>query len=269
MTMGGLMRRLACKIRPYELVPGQTDQLIDESLQKLHLTIAKGKSKEIVFRELITNLGKIPVNESYGTRPKISIIGDLYVRDNDVFNQQLIHDLEKYGAEVVTTPYTYILRMLTNKHTKMLKDNGRYFTMVRDKLFLDVLEKFEYRFFQIANEILQEEFPKFDESVYDSLKKYNLSFKHGGETSQNIIKIFSLLNHYPDLALLIHVNPIFCCPGLVSESIFEKVEKDIGIPIVSIIYDGTTANRNEVLAPYLHFITKQRASLEKMPVQVI
>ena len=267
--LGGLMRRLACKIRPYELVPGQTDQLIDESLQKLHLTIAKGKSKEIVFRELITNLGKIPVNESYGTRPKISIIGDLYVRDNDVFNQQLIHDLEKYGAEVVTTPYTYILRMLTNKHTKMLKDNGRYFTMVRDKLFLDVLEKFEYRFFQIANEILQEEFPKFDESVYDSLKKYNLSFKHGGETSQNIIKIFSLLNHYPDLALLIHVNPIFCCPGLVSESIFEKVEKDIGIPIVSIIYDGTTANRNEVLAPYLHFITKQRASLEKMPVQVI
>ena len=255
--LGGLLRRMACKIRPYELVSGQTDQLIEESLQQMFRCIAKGKSKEIVFREIVSNLTKIPVSESYGTRPKVSIIGDLYVRDNDVFNQQLIHELEKYGAEVVTTPYTYILRMLTQKHTKLLKDNGHYFTMMRDKLFLDVLEKFENRFFQIANEILQEEFPRFDETVYDSLKKYKLSFKHGGETSQNILKVYSLLNHYPDLAMIIHVNPIFCCPGLVSESMFEKLEKDVGIPIVSIIYDGTTSKRNEILAPYLHYIGKK------------
>jgi hypothetical protein len=105
---------------------------------------------------------------------------------------------------------------------------------------------------------LQEEFPVFDESIYEALKKYNLSFKHGGETSQNILKIYSLLKHYPDLALLIHVNPIFCCPGLVSEAIFEKLEKDIAIPIVSLIYDGTTAQRNEILAPYLHYITNTK-----------
>jgi hypothetical protein len=35
---------------------------------------------------------------------------------------------------------------------------------------------------------------------------------------------------------------------------FEAIEKDIGIPIVSIVYDGTTAKRNEVLAPYVHYI---------------
>ena len=34
----------------------------------------------------------------------------------------------------------------------------------------------------------------------------------------------------------------------------ETVEKDIGTPIVSIVYDGTTAKRNEVLAPYVHYI---------------
>jgi len=255
--LGGLLRRLACKIRPYELVPGITDKTVEESRHKLYYCIAHGKSKGIVFKQIVSDLTKIPVSDSYGTRPKVSIIGDLYVRDNDVFNQQLIHDLEKYGAEVVTTPYTYVLRMLTFKHTQLLKNDGRYFTLMRDKLFLDVLEKFENRFFQIANEILHEEFPRFDETVYDSLKKYKLSFKHGGETSQNILKVYSLLNHYPDLAMIIHVNPIFCCPGLVSESMFEKLEKDVGIPIVSIIYDGTTSKRNEVLAPYLHYIGKK------------
>jgi len=28
----------------------------------------------------------------------------------------------------------------------------------------------------------------------------------------------------------------------------------IGIPIVSIVYDGTTENRNDILAPYMHCI---------------
>jgi hypothetical protein len=32
------------------------------------------------------------------------------------------------------------------------------------------------------------------------------------------------------------------------------VEADIGIPIVSLVYDGTTTSKNEALAPYLHFI---------------
>ena len=126
------------------------------------------------------------------------------------------------------------------------------------------MEKFEKRFFTIANEIIGEEFPTFDESIFEHLKKYNLSLKHGGETAQNILKIFSLIKHYPDISLLIHVNPIFCCPGLVSESIFKRIEKDIGIPIVSIIYDGTTTKRNEVLIPYLHYITNTTASKEKM-----
>ena len=254
--LGGLLRRMACKIRPYEVVPGQTDEEIDKAKEKLYHCIAKGQSKEPVFKEIVNDLKKIPVTNLFGTKPKVSIVGDLYVRDNDVFNQQLVHELEGYGAEVVTTPFTYILRMLAVKHTYSLKKDGKYLAMVRDKLLIDLLEAFEKRFFHIANEILGEEFPTFDESIFQSLEKYNLSYKHGGETSQNIMKIYSLLSHYPDLKLLIHVNPIFCCPGLVSESIFDKIEKDIGIPIVSVIYDGTMTKRNEILAPYLHFINK-------------
>ncbi len=254
--LGGLLRKMACKIRPYEIIPGQTDQLIEQSRQQLYHCIKNGQSKEAVFREIVAQLAAVPVSENYGKRPKVSIIGDLYVRDNDVFNQQLIKDLEQYGAEVVTKPFTYILRMQAVKHNYNLKEEKQYLYLLRDKLLVEVLEKFEKRFFQIANEIFEEEFPTFDESIFENLNRYNLSLRHGGETAQNVMKIFSLLHHYPDIKLFIHINPIFCCPGLVSESLFKKVEKDIGIPIVSIIYDGTATRRNEVLAPYLHFITE-------------
>ncbi len=257
--LGGLLRKMACKIRPYEIIPGQTDQLIEQAQQRLYQCIKKGESKEAVFREIVAELAAIPVSENYGSRPKVSIIGDLYVRDNDVFNQQLIKELEGLGAEVVTTPFTYILRMQAVKHNYNLREEKQYLALLRDKLLVEVLEKFEKRFFQLANEIFQEEFPTFNDSLFDHLARYNLSLRHGGETAQNVMKIFSLLHHYPDLKLFIHINPIFCCPGLVSESLFKKIEKDIGIPIVSIIYDGTATRRNEVLAPYLHYIARCNA----------
>ncbi|MDZ7332722.1 MAG: acyl-CoA dehydratase activase [candidate division KSB1 bacterium] len=265
--LGGLLRKIACKIRPYEIILGQTDQLIEQGRQKLYQCIQHGESKEAVFREIVAQLAAVPVSENYGTRPKVSIIGDLYVRDNDVFNQQLIKQLESYGAEVVTTPFTYILRMQAVKHNYNLKEEKQYLALLRDKLLVEVLEKFEKRFFQIANEIFQEEFPTFDDSIFENLIRYNLSLRHGGETAQNVMKIFSLLNHYPDLKLFIHINPIFCCPGLVSESLFKKIEKDIGIPIVSIIYDGTATRRNDVLAPYLHYITQRLGVMKELPLQ--
>ncbi len=220
--LGGFLRKMACKIRPYEIIAGQTDQLIEQSRHKLFQCIKEGESKEAIFREIVSDLAAVSVSESYGNCPKVSIIGDLYVRDNDVFNQQLIKQLERHGAEVVTTPFTYILRMQAVKHNYNLREGKHYLTLLRDKLLVKVLEKFEKKFFQIANEILQEQFPTFDDTIFDELGRYNLSLRHGGETAQNVMKVFSLLNHYPDLKLFIHINPIFCCPGLVSESLFKK-----------------------------------------------
>ncbi len=250
---GGLLRRLGCRLRPYEIVDGMADRILQEGLDALYRTIARGESKEETFREIIKQLEKVPVSENFGNRPKVSIIGDLYVRDNEVFNQSLIPDLERYGAEVITTPFTYLLRIMAIKHTHILWDEKQYMKLLRHKILVEILEKLERKFYRIAQSVLGEEFPEIDDSLMNRLAQYQLSIEHGGETSQNILKIFSLLKHYPDLKLFIHVNPIFCCPGLVSEAIFRKVERDIGIPIVTINYDGTQVPHNEVLAPFIHY----------------
>ena len=126
--------------------------------------------------------------------------------------------------------------------------------MLRMKMMVEILEQFERRFYSIAKNIIEEEFPSLDDTILLPLKEYNLSIRHGGETAQNIIKIYSMIKHYPDISMFIHVNPLFCCPGLVSESIFKRVEKTTGIPIISIIYDGTMSNKNDLLAPHLYYI---------------
>jgi predicted nucleotide-binding protein (sugar kinase/HSP70/actin superfamily) len=254
--LGGLLRKIGCKLRPYEKNPGQTDRVIENARLRLYRCIANGESKEAVFREIVAGFSRIPLADRPGTRPKVAIIGDLYVRDNEAFNQGLIADLENYGAEVVTVPFTYVVRLVLDRDGRLLRENGRYLSVVGNKLLAEVLETTERRFYQISRDILQEDFPTFDDEIFGFLKKYHISLSHGGETAQNIMKIFSLLDHYPQIALFIHVNPLFCCPALVSEALFKTIENDIGIPIVSLMYDGTTRQRNESLAPYLHYISR-------------
>ena len=254
--LGGLLRTMGCKLRPYERNPGDTDRAIERARFRIFRCIATGEPKEAVFREVVASFSRIALARTPGTRPKVAIIGDLYVRDNEAFNQGLIADLESYGAEVVTVPFTYVVRLILGRDIRNDWEGGRYLSVMGNKLLAELLETTERRFYQAARDILQEDFPTFNDSVFDCLKKYHVSLSHGGETAQNILKIFSMLHHNPQLALLIHVNPLFCCPALVSEALFKTIEKDIGIPIVSLMYDGTTGRRNESLAPYLHYISR-------------
>ena len=67
----------------------------------------------------------------------------------------------------------------------------------------------------------------------------------------NILKIHHLMHEHPDLALLVQTNPAFCCPGLITEAMAQKIEEKINVPIVSITYDISGGNKNRVIIPFL------------------
>ena len=256
--LGGLLRRIGCKLRPYESQIGETDRMLEKGRQALYKATVNKQSRQETFEKIVEELTGIRLQKPKQPRPKVSIIGDLYVRDNEIFNQRLIHEIEGFGAEVVTTPFTFILRILAFKHKNILREDGKYISLVKFGLLIEYLEKIEKKYYKIAENLLEETFPVLRDELFDHLKTYSLTLDHGGETVQNLLKIFALLEHYPDLAIFIHVNPIFCCPGLVSESIFKQVELDIQRPIISIIYDGTQTKRNDILAPYIHYLKKSK-----------
>jgi predicted nucleotide-binding protein (sugar kinase/HSP70/actin superfamily) len=56
---------------------------------------------------------------------------------------------------------------------------------------------------------------------------------------------------------IIHANPMFCCPGVVTASIYRKIQADFGVPIVDIFYDGS-GDPNRILIPHLHYLRRLR-----------
>ncbi len=150
--LGGLLHKIGCKLRPYAVNPGQTDELIASALARLHQCIAAGESKEAVFAEIVADFNRLPLHKALRAagRPKVAIIGDLYVQDNDVFNQQLTGELESYGAEVITVPVNYAFRLMAEKDRIAYSKDRRYLSLLGQKILFEVAEKYEQHFYQLA-----------------------------------------------------------------------------------------------------------------------
>ena len=88
--------------------------------------------------------------------------------------------------------------------------------------------------------------------------RFGLKLMHTGESMENILKTFYLVNKYPDLSLFVQTNPAYCCPSLVTEAMADRIEELTGIPVVTIEYDGTSGSKNDDVIPYLRYPRKKK-----------
>ena len=52
-------------------------------------------------------------------------------------------------------------------------------------------------------------------------------------------------------SMVVNCAPFGCMPGTLTTAIFRKLGPELGIPVVSMFYDGT-GNQNQILEVYLH-----------------
>jgi len=258
---GGLLRRLGCRIRPYEINPGQTDRTIAAALGILEDSFTGSRSKEDALAEVIEMFGSIPKQEQW--RPKVAIFGDLYVRDNDVMNQDLIHFIEQAGGEVVTTPYSEYLRIVADATFKKWSRERRYWVLAKYRALLALVNTLERKYFGYYEEYLCSPRSFRDPHPERTLSRYNVRLEHHGESWDNLLKIAHLVKEYPDLRLFVQTNPAFCCPSLVTEAMTRRIEELTGVPVVTLTYDGTGSLKNDRIVPYLAGI--QEASRSAPP----
>jgi predicted nucleotide-binding protein (sugar kinase/HSP70/actin superfamily) len=260
--VGGLVRRIGCKIRPYEKVSGTTDRVIKEGMDVLVEAFSGNQSKEKAVAEVVSRFEAIEtihdgsVFHSARQRPKVAIFGDLYVRDNEVINQNLIHFIEEQGGEVITTPYSSFVQMIAKPYLRKWFIEGHYLNVLSSKAMYATATRLERIYSSYFNRILKEPPQAYDESPQKILSQYNLRIEHTGESMDNILKVFYIKRHYPDVSLFVQTSPAFCCPSLVTEAMAKEIENKTGVPVVSITYDGTGGNKNEAIIPYLKFPRK-------------
>jgi predicted CoA-substrate-specific enzyme activase len=253
--IGGMVRMTACRIRPYEINKGETDRVVRHSVEILEKAfLGSGKMDNAVSEviSLFDNITRRP-----DKRPKVALFGDFYVCDNEVMNQELTCTIEAAGGEVITIPYTDQVRMSLENSLRRNVYRGEYLIAAEHRLISSCISLFDDKYYRYFEKFLGPKKTIDPEKLEKNLSNFNINPYHSGESYENILKIFYLLENYPDIALFIQANPAFCCPSLVTEAMTGEIRKITGIPVVTITYDGTSDYKNDIIFPYL----QQRAIL--------
>lgn len=253
---GGMLRKIGCKIRPYEVTKGETDKVIAQSLTVFYNALIGGRNKDDAVSKVVALFKKIEVNTTK-IRPKVAIFGDMYARDNEAFNQNLIHRIEEYGGEAITTPMNEYAKMIADSYIRRWFTIGKYKDAFLTKTVMALVTQLEKSYYRIFNELLDEPVLSTDIDYEEILSHFHVKVQHSGESADNLIKIAVLLKHYPDISLFVQTNPAFCCAGLVTEAMVSKIEELFSVPVVTLNYDGTGKNINEKIRPYIKYPRKK------------
>lgn len=256
---GGMLRKIVCMIRPYEKENGLTDRIAAQALNIFYNMLLVGRNKDDDLAKVINLFKKIETVPS--KRPKVAVFGDMYARDNDVFNQGLFSCIEDYGGEVVTTPFNEFAKLIANPYIKRWFWEGEYVDAIMAKSMIALVSQLEKSYYRQFNELLCESM--LDTNLdYDKIRDaFAIKVQHFGESADNLYKIIAKLRQCPDISLFVQANPSFCCAGLITEAMASIIEEVTGIPVVTLNYDGTGKNINQKLRPYIKFPRRNKAAV--------
>jgi len=120
MMYGDLLVHIANQCKPYEVHPGETDALVEHWTNKIVDLFKKGKglwfkSMRAIMEEILADFKKI--ERAGPPKPRVGVVGEIYVKYSPFGNNNLEAFLLKEGAEVVVPGVTDFM---------IFKGNNRY-----------------------------------------------------------------------------------------------------------------------------------------------
>ncbi len=279
MTMDILYKMLH-RVRPYELERGRADETFEKYRRELATLIENCEFKlttllhgsyrkplEKLISEAAAEFNGIPVSKT--RKPLILLNGEFYVRLDDRCNQSVVNKIEQAGGEVSMAPVTelfsytlYIDYHETRQAFKLHRRLADYIKLTAYKMTLKIAHRDEVALHKAAGKLLEgleEPAPK---EIMERASGY-VSSHYGGEPPMTIGRAAAFAGR-ENVGGAVFVAPFTCMPASVVEAQQKPLQEELGIPIVTVYYDGKdNANRDE-LVEGLVFQAKQKLKAKEL-----
>jgi predicted nucleotide-binding protein (sugar kinase/HSP70/actin superfamily) len=176
-------------------------------------------------------------------KPLIGIIGEIFVRSHRFSNEDLIKKVEAYGGEVWLAPveeWIYYVNLMGLKKALLKKERSDIINFLLKKFFQKRMEHKLARHFNGFLKTLKE--PETKEILNKASPYLHSSFE--GEAILSIGKCIDLLER--GASGVINAMPFGCMPGTIVTAILRGVNRDYGVPYISIPYDGTESPSTDI-----------------------
>ena len=232
-----LLLELLHEFRPYELEPGATDIAYEHGLGRIRSALERGGGRALMAAmvAIAQDFAALPVDRSH-SRPRIALLGEIYLMLSVHSNQQMIRQLEAAGAETVSGTLGEWLHFADE--TKMDRDLlfGTWLSFMGTKGLSTYQKSAEQKLRVPIEHLLRHPAEPTMREVLDMVRPYYDPLL-GTETTLTLAKTVVLARR--GVSGVVNVMPFSCMPGIVVAGIAPRVRADFGqLPWLDVIYDG-------------------------------
>jgi predicted nucleotide-binding protein (sugar kinase/HSP70/actin superfamily) len=254
-----LLQKMLLIHRPYQAARGDSDGVYEACLDDLchtleHAPLEPGTQLVELARSMVRCRDRFRALKTRrdGSRPLIGIVGEIFCRLNTFSNENLVRQLEEYGAEAWLSDIVEWIWYTESERFRKLKLAGRVWT--REALEAWIRDRVQKRDEHALAEPFRQDFAGREEpDIYEILEcaaPYLPREGAFGEMVLNVGKAVYLAKK--GAAGIIDISPFTCMNGIVCEAIYPRLSRDLGgIPIRNFYFDGTQSDLDRDLGVYM------------------
>lgn len=249
------IKKLLYKTRPYEFVKGHADMAYDQAIKRLENNVelygSVGDSMKYaagIFSAIKTKKEK--------NKPKIGIIGEIYVRSNDYCNNFIVKRLEELGAEVVA-PAFHEWILYTDWERRVDHLRNREYSGYAKEVVTSFVQKYYTR---------RETAPlkgKIENFLYEipteglmKLSEEYLTENLRGEATLSMARAEEYARH--GFQGVVNLTPFHCMPGTIANTLLVRFSRKYpNIPVLKMVYDGSDHSADDTKLEAFMFQAKQ------------
>ena len=233
-----LLGKITHQTRPYEVNQGDCDDLYSHYVDRMEGAVERGEDLVPIAREIVAAFSAVQVDRSV-TKPRIGIVGEIYVRCNPFCNNYLANKLEALGAEVVfptLEEWVDYIAFERRIDSWTAGDFKGYFTeRVTDWFQEREVRRMTRPFRGVLGGFAYE---AHTQKVIELAEPF-LDFAIRGEAVLSMGRMVEYAHHGFDG--VVNVIPFNCMPGTIVDALLERYRRFYpGIPILKMAYDGLT-----------------------------
>jgi predicted nucleotide-binding protein (sugar kinase/HSP70/actin superfamily) len=217
-------------IRPYETIRGKTDFIYKCGLDELCRLVQNGQSIKSFLREMGKELDGIEVNRI--RKPRIGIVGEIYVRSQPFSNNFVINKLEELGCEVALPSVGEWFLYLNFTRVRNCLWFRQYRRVIFTRLFDQYMKYRQRKTFKMLGLNPETSIIK----ILDRARDY-LHSTLEGEAVMTVGKTVDFINE--NISGVVNVMPFTCMPGNTVSTMYKKVKEDYpDFPLFNLSVDG-------------------------------
>ena len=229
------LQKLLRETRPYETTQGECDHLYEHYLRQCEEVIQGRGRLAALAREARRAFEAVAVDRSH-PRPRIGLVGEVFVRCNQFTNNFMVRKIESLGGEAVLPPFEEWVNYIAWSRVTDARIERQWRRLLVERVVDFVQRREKYK---VLNEFRGAVRHFFDEPPSDHVIDLGRPYLDPAVRGEPILSMGRCMEYVHDgCDGVMNLHPFNCMPGTIVNALLTKFAKDHDMPVLKVAYDG-------------------------------